>query len=44
VKAQYYTGIAIRIKNITPQYMENITKAIEIDNANARKKAARDYP
>jgi hypothetical protein len=38
VKAQYYTGIAIRTKNITPQFMENITKAIDIDNNNTRKK------
>jgi hypothetical protein len=38
VKAQYYTGIAIRTKNITPQFMENITKAIDVDNNNVRKK------
>ena len=44
VKAQYYTGIAVRTKNITPQFMENITKAIDVDNLNAIKKAAQNLP
>ena len=32
VKAQFYTGIIVRVKNLTPQAMENVCKAIEKDN------------
>jgi predicted nuclease of predicted toxin-antitoxin system len=34
VKAQYFTGIVLRCKQLTPQNMDNILKAIEIDYAN----------
>jgi hypothetical protein len=38
IKAQYFTGIILRVKNLTPSGMENITKAIDVDNQNAMQK------
>ena len=38
VKAQYFTGIVLRCKVLTPQNMDNILKAIELDNLNLEKK------
>jgi len=32
VKAQYYTGIIAKVKNLNPQGMENVCKAFEQDN------------
>lgn len=34
VKAQYFTGIVLRCKILSPQNMDNILKAIELDNIN----------
>ena len=31
IKASLYTGIALRVKTITPQAMENLIVAIEMD-------------
>jgi hypothetical protein len=31
IKASLYTGIAIRVKNVTPSAMENLLHAIELD-------------
>jgi hypothetical protein len=37
VKAQYYTGILIRTKNLTPQAIENVTRAFDLDCDLAKK-------
>ena len=32
MKAQYFTGIIVRVKNLTPTAIEAVLKAIELDN------------
>jgi len=38
IKAQYFTGITIRVKALLPPSVENVLKAIEIDQSQAMKK------
>ena len=38
IKASLYTGIAVRVKNMTPGAMDNLLHAIELDGAPPEKK------
>ena len=38
IKASHYTGIALRVKVITPSAMENLLYAMDLDSGEAKKK------
>lgn len=42
IKASLYTGIALRVKVISPGSMENLLYAIDLDSGNARKKKTKE--
>ena len=42
IKASLYTGIALRVKTISPASMENLLYAIDLDSGNVRKKKGKD--
>ena len=42
IKASLYTGIAVRVKNMTPGAMENLLHAIELDGAPEKKEKKKD--
>jgi len=37
IKASLYTGVAIRVKNVTPSAMDNLLHAIELDSNGGKK-------
>lgn len=42
IKASLYTGIALRVKVISPVSMENLLYAIDLDSGNAKKKKGKE--
>ena len=42
LKAQYFTGIAVRVKHLTPTIVENVLKAVDLDHINFQQQVTRE--